>query len=204
VAAIFVDAATRRRAAAATGLLLTVFTVAHAAFALGWLQGPAAFDALAGALRRSAAVRLAEIGLALVFALHVVLSVALLRDERRRPVAERRLRAPRAMAATGALLAVFLVWHCSRLRFAIGPDAFGDLDFHGAVASEVRDPRGALAYAGAALALGVHVALGLRASLDTWWPPAGRALGRTGVAWAVGTGLALAYGRVALAGWFGA
>lgn len=201
LAAIFVEPEPRRRAAAATGLLLTAFAVAHCAFALTWLWGAPAFDGLALALRRPLAMRAVEMALALVLALHVVLSFAIVAEERRRPVAERRVRATRTLAATGVMLAVFLVWHLTRLRFAIRPDTYGDLDFHGAVGVELRDPRGALAYLAAAGVLGLHVALGLRASLDAWWPSSGRTLARVAASWLVGLALAAGYGWVALAAW---
>lgn len=201
LAAIFSEPAPRRRAAAATGLLLTAFALAHCGFALVWLQGPAAFDAVAGSLRRPGAMRVVETALALVFALHVVLSFPIVAEERRRPTAERRVRATRALAGTGMLLAVFVVWHLTALRFAIRPDADGDFDFHGAVAAELQDPRRALAYLGASGVLGLHVALGLRASLDAWWPPTGRTPIRTAAAGLIGAGLAAGYGWVVLVAW---
>ena len=201
VAALFIEAEPRRRAAATTGLLLTVFAVLHCGFALAWLRGPAPFDALAESLRRPLAMRVVEAALALVFALHIVLSFAIVAEERRRPAAERRVRATRTLAGTGVVLAVFLVWHLTALRFAIRPDSFGELDFHGAVATELQDPRRALAYLGVAAVLGLHVALGLRASLDAWWPPAGRAPVRALAAWLVGAGLAVGYGWVVCVAW---
>ncbi|MEZ5989593.1 MAG: succinate dehydrogenase cytochrome b subunit [Planctomycetota bacterium] len=123
----------RKAVMAVTGLLLSLFLLAHmAGNMLAW-AGPAAFNGYAWALKGNAGLLwTARVGLLLVFVVHVASALSLTAENRRaRPVAYAREAtiqasyASRTMLLTGLVVLAYLVLHL--LHFTIGvvePTAF--------------------------------------------------------------------------------
>lgn len=146
-----------------TGAALMVFVLAHL---LGNLtlfadSSGAAFDRYAHALESNPLLPLAEVGLAVLFVVHIALGIRLALDNREaRPARYKELSAhgERSLASltmpvTGVLVLIFLVVHLIDFRLATrDPDGLA-----GMVVARLRTPLAALVYVVGVVALGVHL-----------------------------------------------
>lgn len=113
---------------AAAGLLLCGFLVTHLAGNLLMFVGGGAFDHYAEALEHNPLLPVAEIGLAALFLLHIVLSVrATLANRAARPEGYQvykgkgaRTPGSRTMAVTGILILSFIVVHVATFKYDVG------------------------------------------------------------------------------------
>jgi succinate dehydrogenase / fumarate reductase, cytochrome b subunit len=199
-----------RLLAAASGVPLAAWVVAHAAGNLTLFAGPAAADGYAASLRALGPLLwVVRAGVLVSAAIHVAAVVSLARRARAaRPVgyAASRPRAStfagRSMRAGGALLTAFVLFHLLHLTFGALHPAFVPGQVHANVVTGLRAGAGLVAavYVVAALALGLHLyhglwsvsrSLGLRRA-------SARRLGRP-VAGLVAAALALAFASIPLA-----
>lgn len=155
-------AAWLRQGPALSGLLLVLFLLLHLAGVLLAPLAPARFEAAASLLHRSAWLPPAELGLLAVALVHLGLSLARwLANRRGGNTAVLRSRrqgwlaplAARGQAAGGLLLLLFMAVHLNQLRWP-RPAAGAELEVLRAVLAQ---PWNLLLYAGAALALGLHL-----------------------------------------------
>lgn len=129
---------------ALTGLGLVVFLIGHLAGNLLFLVGPDAFNTYSHALISNPLVYLVEVGLVVIFFLHVAKTVAaVLANRAARPeryavrrwaktknARSRRTLASSTMIATGTITALFVVTHLATFKFGRyyeGPDGVRDL-----------------------------------------------------------------------------
>lgn len=194
-----------------TGLGLVIFLIGHLGGNLNLYAGPESFNAYAEKLHHGWflgpwAVVLAEIGLALLFVVHVGLTVSLVIDNRRaRGTAYAKLRSKRgrpmealaskAMAVSGVVVLVFLVVHLIDFRLQRGSIEASDRSLYEVVVNTLQGPAHAALYAIATLLVGLHVFHGFQSafrSLGVNRPRLTPALMRIGMALGVLLGLGFA------------
>jgi succinate dehydrogenase / fumarate reductase cytochrome b subunit len=156
---------------AATGALLIGFLLVHALGNLLILKGADALNGYADWLQGHPLLWGFRVGLLALFAVHVVMTVRLARENRRaRPVGYRKLaplgvRLPgRLMVVSGGLLLLFVVFHLLHLTVrAVGPeiepllDGAGRVDVYGLILASFSQPLYAGIYLAAMLILGLHL-----------------------------------------------
>lgn len=187
---------------ALSGLALVGFLIVHLAGNLTlWSGGDEAFNAYAEKLESTGPLlTLAEVGLLLLFALHIGLALRLARENRAardvpyrvRASAGRRTVASSTMLVSGLAVGVFLVIHLTDLRI---PRLTGRIeDLAQAVRARLASPVGAGIYALGVVALGLHLSHAIPSALHTLglahprWTPLVR-----GVAWTTAGLLALGF-----------
>jgi succinate dehydrogenase / fumarate reductase cytochrome b subunit len=162
---------------AVSGLLLIGFLIAHLAGNLLIYSGAEskAFDEYAEKLDKNPLLPLAEIGLFLLFAVHIALALRVTnenRQARRQPYAVRstmgeRTLASASMIVTGVVVLIFLVVHI--LDFRIGKysvdSGAGSLAL--LVKRRLREPLAAAIYLVGITALGIHLRHAFRSGLQT-------------------------------------
>jgi succinate dehydrogenase / fumarate reductase, cytochrome b subunit len=163
---------------AITGLGLCGFLVVHLAGNLLLYAGPEQYDAYADALHaQKVLLPIAEVGLLLMFILHIWLAIRTTRDNasarpvgyavRQSKMPEGPLAAPAAsiMFPTGIVVLLFLMLHLSDFKFGLRGHA-GETPFTIAVAV-LQDPLSALVYIVGSLVLGYHVLHGFQSAIHT-------------------------------------
>ena len=191
----------------ATGLLLTFFLIAHLGGNLTLFVDPAEgekFIAYAQGLHDLGPLLwLAEIGLVVLFGVHIWMALRLTRENRAaRPQGYvnpstfgRATAASRTMPITGALVLGFLIMHLAHFRFSEGFFAPSAPDLHQRVINVMTNPIWAGAYVIFAAVLGLHLAHGFRSafqSLGANHPRLNSLFGRVGTFLAVVLGLGFA------------
>lgn len=185
----------KKTVVAATGIMLSLFLVAHMSGNLLMFVGPDAINAYGEGLRHLARVGdfplglwLARSGLLVLFALHVVLAVQVTRQNRAaRPIAYeynntvQASLASRTMIYSGLLLFFFLLYHL--LHFTIGtthPQHFQARDYlmrhdvYTMVILGFREPAILVSYVLAMVMLGFHLYHGASSLFQTLgWVKAG-------------------------------
>lgn len=167
---------------AVTGLLLSVFLVAHMAGNLLVFSGQDAMNAYAHYLKNSPVLLWgARLGLLVVFVLHVAVGVRLARANRtarpepyvRKDTVQASL-ASLSMIWTGAVVGTFLVYHL--LHFTVGVvqpqnavlrDPLDRADVFTMVVLGFQSPIVTLSYVVAVLALGLHLSHGLHSMFQS-------------------------------------
>jgi succinate dehydrogenase / fumarate reductase cytochrome b subunit len=186
---------------ALAGLLLCGFLITHLAGNLFLFAGAPAFNRYAEFLESQALLPLAEGGLALLFLIHIALSVrARLANMAARPVAYEmyagkgaRTPGSSTMAITGSLVLLFLVVHVATIKYQVGGAKGPDLFAH--VTGWFRNPLYAGFYVLALAGVGLHLSHGVQSAFQTLglnhprYTPAIKALG---LAFAVLVALAFA------------
>ncbi len=173
----------RKQIVAVTGLLLMGFLAAHLAGNLLFFLGPEVFNGYAAKMERmEPLVRGMEIGLALVFGVHVFLTAGLvwenLRARGERGYRIRRSRRQgvsfsRWMPVTGTMILAYLVWHILDFTLAEhhGPRALmpdgTERGLYGVVFNAFGDPRHAGLYILVMALLGTHIHHGLQSAWQT-------------------------------------
>lgn len=167
---------------ALTGLGLAGFVVFHMLGNLQVFEGAEALNRYASLLRDMPILLwTARIALLAMVALHIGLAIRLaLHNRRARPVAYavRRYReasfASRTMAATGAVLLLFIVFHLLHLTAGVVDpsfqdrlDAQGHRDVYGKVIHAFRNPFFVLLYLAGQCVLGLHLSHAVSSSLQT-------------------------------------
>lgn len=156
--------------AAASGLVLVAWILAHLLGNLTVFAGPAAADGYAAGLRRWwPLLWLVRVGLLLAAAVHVAATLALVRRARaarplhaqRRPHDGAATFAARTMRVGGGLLLLFVVWHLLHLTFGVGHPHFVPGSVHANVTGGLRSPAVAAGYLLASGLLGLHLYHGL-------------------------------------------
>jgi succinate dehydrogenase cytochrome b subunit len=158
---------------ALAGLFLSVFLVVHLAGNLFLFEGPAAFDRYASMLERNELLPIAELGLLVLFLIHILLAIrATWINRSARPVGYEvyrgkgaRTAGSRSMIWTGLLLLVFLVIHLKTFRFA--PKAVRETDLYALVVRAFSDPWYSGFYVLALAALGLHLSHGIQSGFQT-------------------------------------
>ncbi|MEK7390203.1 MAG: succinate dehydrogenase cytochrome b subunit [Elusimicrobiota bacterium] len=159
---------------ALAGVLLCGFLLAHLVGNLFLFSGEAAFNHYAELLMENPLLPAAEIGLVFLFLMHIALSVrATWLNRAARPEGyvvyrSKGARTPgsRTMAATGALLLVFLAVHVGTFKYQVGGSKGSDLFAH--VSGWFANPVYALFYILALGGLGLHLSHGAQSALQTF------------------------------------
>lgn len=180
---------------AAAGFLLCGFLLTHLAGNLLMFVGGSAFDHYAEALEHNPLLPVAEIGLAALFVLHIILSLrATLANRAARPEGYQvykgkgaRTPGSRTMAITGILILAFIVVHVATFKYDVGglkgqiPGQEESLFAH--VVGWFGNPWYALFYVLAVGGVGLHLSHGVQSALQTFgvshprYTPALRKLG---------------------------
>jgi succinate dehydrogenase / fumarate reductase cytochrome b subunit len=156
---------------ALTGLLLCGFLVAHLGGNLFLFKSREAFNHYAEALEANPLLPLAEIGLLVLFAVHIVMAIWT-RVENRRARPERyqvysasggRTWGSATMIFTGVLVLAFLIVHLKSFRFASGNEG----DLYGLVTRAFRNPAYSAFYVVAMAALALHLSHGFQGGFQT-------------------------------------
>jgi len=163
----------RKAVVALTGLALIGFLIAHLAGNLTYFADSdgAAFDAYAETLGSNPLLPIAEVGLTLLFLVHIGLALRLSMENRKaRPQGyqvrgNKGARTPgsRTMVLTGILVLLFLILHIFhfRLQKADGVSMAALVEF------ELSKPLAATAYVVGILALGLHLSHAFQSALQT-------------------------------------
>lgn len=155
---------------ALTGLLLCGFLVAHLAGNLFLYKGPEAFNHYANALAANPLLPLAELGLVVLFALHIVMAIwTRIENWRARPdnyaiyqSSGGRTWGSATMMYSAILLFVFLIIHLKTFRFQ--PDRS---DLYKMAVAAFHDKLYSLFYAVAMGALALHLSHGFQGGFQT-------------------------------------
>lgn len=158
---------------ALTGLVLSVWTLLHAAGVFGVFAGPEVMNHYAALLRGTGLLWVMRLGLALAVLAHAGLALALTRGARRaralgyhqEPLAMS-ARAGRWMRSSGALLAAWLVYHVAHMYGPAHHDYVAG-DVHHNLVTGLASPLVAATYVIATLLLVVHLQHGLVSTLST-------------------------------------
>ena len=165
---------------AAAGLLLCGFLVMHLLGNLLMFVGGDAFNHYAEALEHNPLLPAAEIGLVVLFLVHIALSVrATLANRAARPVAYEsykgkgaRTAGSRSMAITGTLILVFIIIHVATFKFDVGglkgqiPGQEESLFAH--VLGWFANPWYAAFYVLAVGGVGLHLSHGVQSAIQTF------------------------------------
>ncbi len=158
---------------ALAGLFLSVFLITHLAGNLFLFGGEKAFNAYAGFLESNPLIPIAEVGLAVLFVVHIALALrARLINSAARPVGYQvsatkgnRTLGSRTIAISGIVILLFLVVHLTSMRFI--PHEVREFRLYGVVREVFRNPIMAAFYVVALLALGLHLSHGLQSGFQT-------------------------------------
>jgi succinate dehydrogenase / fumarate reductase cytochrome b subunit len=158
---------------ALAGLLLCGFLVMHLAGNLFLFAGDKAFNHYAEMLESNPLLPVAEVGLFVLFLIHIVLSLrARLANRAARPIgyqftSDKGARTPgsRTMAVSGSLILFFLIVHIRTFRFA--PEYLRESNLYGVVVGWFQNPLYASFYVLALIALGLHLSHGFQSALQT-------------------------------------
>jgi succinate dehydrogenase / fumarate reductase cytochrome b subunit len=158
---------------ALAGLFLSVFLLVHLAGNLFLFSGSRAFNRYASLLEHNELLPVAEIGLVVLFLIHIALAVrAWFANRAARPVgyqvyAGKGARTPgsRSMAVTGTLVLAFLIVHLKTFRFA--PEAVREADLYALVVHWFRNPWYSAFYVLALGGLGLHLSHGVQSAFQT-------------------------------------
>ena len=156
-----------------TGFGLCLFVVMHLLGNLLIFVGADVFDGYGHMLESNPLLVPAEIGLAIMFVLHVVVAAVLSRENyHARP--ERYVAreskggsnvVSRTMILSGAVVAIFIVLHIMHFKFGIeGVDQQDRRELYAGVVRELHNPFMAFGYLLALLVLGLHVSHGLQSA----------------------------------------
>lgn len=164
----------KKMTVALAGLLLVGFLVAHLAGNLLLFVGAPAFNHYAETLEANPLLPLAEAGLVLLFAVHILQSLrARLANRAARPAAYESYRSKgartpgsRSMALTGLLILAFVAVHVGTFKYQLGGAKGADLYEH--VANWFSHPAYALFYVAAVLGVGLHLSHGVQSGLQTF------------------------------------
>ena len=165
---------------AITGLGLCGFLIAHLAGNLLLYVGPAAYNHYAESLHAQQALLLvAEVGLLLLFVVHIGLSLKVTQDNQTaRPIGYevKQSKLPQAplakpareiMFGTGIVILLFLILHLADFKFELRAEhVAGELPFDKAVRL-LRDPLSFVVYIVGSLVLGYHVMHGFQSAFQT-------------------------------------
>jgi len=205
---------------AASGILLLGFVIAHLAGTLLVFAGQDALNAYAEKLRHFGPwLWVARAGLLATAAVHVWVGIVLVRENRqaravgyRKPAWRQTTAAARTMAVTGALLALYVVYHLMHFTFqtahpalAAGTDPLGRADVYTMVVRSFQDARIALVYVAAMFFLALHLSHGIASTVQTLGLNTERSIPVTA---RIGAGIAvlifLGYAAIPVAIFFGA
>lgn len=159
---------------AAAGLLLCGFLITHLLGNLLMFVGGDAFNHYAEALESNPLLPVAEIGLVVLFVLHIVLSArATLANRAARPEGYQvykgkgaRTPGSRTMAYTGTLILVFLIIHIATFKYDVGGLKGTDLFAH--VLGWFSNPFYAAFYVLAVGGVGLHLSHGVQSAFQTF------------------------------------
>ena len=159
---------------AAAGILLCGFLVAHLLGNLLLFVGADAFNHYAETLEHNILLPVAEIGLVLLFVVHILLSYrATYLNKKARPVGYEvykskgaRTWGSRSMALTGTLILAFVIIHVATFKFDVGGEKGPDLYTH--VLTWFSNPFYAAFYVLAVGGVGLHLSHGVQSSLQTF------------------------------------
>ncbi|MBI4347962.1 MAG: succinate dehydrogenase cytochrome b subunit [Elusimicrobia bacterium] len=157
---------------ALAGLLLCFFLVSHLAGNLLLWAGPKMFDTYAEALEHNVLLPVAEVGLLVLFLLHVLTALRVRWENRNaRPVgyqvaewAGGRTVSSATMAATGLFILVFVVVHVKTMRFV----DHGGEGLYRFVLTQFQSVPYSIFYLAAMVALGLHLNHGAQAAVRTF------------------------------------
>jgi succinate dehydrogenase / fumarate reductase cytochrome b subunit len=160
----------RKFSVAVAGLLLCGFLVFHLAGNLILFAGPGPFNRFAETLDKNPLIPVAEIGLAVLFILHMVVALILRwRNARARPVGYvdyeskgGRTLGSRTMTVSALILLAFLIIHLKDFRF--GDDSNGHFQM---VIGAFQNKVYASFYVLAMIALGLHLSHGFQSAFQT-------------------------------------
>lgn len=158
---------------ALAGLLLCGFLLMHLAGNLFLFVGDKAFNHYAEMLEKNPLLPVAEIGLVVLFLIHIALSVrARMANAAARPigyeaVADKGGRTPgsRTMAVSGSLLLLFIIVHIKTFRFA--PEELRETNIYKVVTDWFHNPLYAGFYVLALIGLGLHLSHGFQSAFQT-------------------------------------
>jgi succinate dehydrogenase / fumarate reductase cytochrome b subunit len=161
----------KKQLMAVTGLALTLFLAVHLAGNLLIFLGPEAFNGYARALEESPLLIPAEIGLFLVFAVHVLLAATVtVQNREARPVRYARKKreggktvASSTMLLSGSFILVFIVIHLINFKFAARE---GTTLYH-LVLDKFQSLPYVYGYIAAMFVLGVHIGHGFQSAFRT-------------------------------------
>jgi succinate dehydrogenase / fumarate reductase cytochrome b subunit len=159
---------------AAAGILLCGFLVTHLLGNLLMFADGEAFNHYAEAIESNPLLPLAELGLLLLFVLHIILSArATMANRAARPVAYasykgKGARTPgsRTMAWTGTLILAFVVIHVATFKYDVGGLKGPDLFAH--VTGWFANPWYAAFYVLAVGGIGLHLSHGVQSAVQTF------------------------------------
>jgi len=164
---------TKKAVVALTGLVLSAWTLLHAAGVFGVFAGPEVMNRYAALLRGTGLLWVMRLGLAFAVLAHAGLALTLTREARRaRTQAYRReafavsSRAGRWMRSSGVLLAGWLVYHVAHM-YGPAHHAYVPGDVHHNLVTGLASPVVAATYLVASLLLVVHLYHGLVSTLST-------------------------------------
>lgn len=167
---LFSSSIGRKIMVALAGVLLCGFLLTHLAGNLFLYVGEGAFNHYAEVLESNPLLPAAEIGLALLFLLHILVSLKLrYENTQARPIAYAeyaskggRSLGSRSMTLTAVLVLLFLVIHIKTFRFS---DTGGNL--YRMVMTSFQNPLYSGFYVLAMLALGLHLSHGIQSAFQT-------------------------------------
>ena len=153
------------------GLLLCGFLVTHLAGNLFLFVGEGAFNHYAETLEKNPLLPAAEIALAVLFLLHIIVAIKVrLHNAQARPVAYAQYRGKggrtpgsKTMSWTAGLVFLFLIVHLKTFRFGADPDGLFRL-----VSDWFQNPLYAGFYVASMLALGLHLSHGFQSAFQTF------------------------------------
>lgn len=159
---------------AIAGLLLCGFLVAHLLGNLLMFVGGDAFNTYAEALEHNPLLPVAEIGLVVLFLLHIVLSYrATFANRAARPESYQvykgkgaRTPGSRTMALTGTLIFAFVIIHVATFKYQLGGPKGGDLFAH--VLGWFANPWYSAFYVAAVGGVGLHLSHGVQSAVQTF------------------------------------
>jgi succinate dehydrogenase / fumarate reductase cytochrome b subunit len=184
LSAYFKSSIGKKQVVAATGLLLIGFLISHLAGNLLIYAGPGAFN---GYAKKLAGLRpgllLVELGLAVIFFIHIVVTASLAKQNRRARGKDAyavtdpkggRSAVTRLMPVTGLIILAFVIFHLLDFTFTdhygergILPDG-QNYGLYGVVFNSFRDLWHSLFYISAMFALGSHLAHGAESLVQTF------------------------------------
>jgi succinate dehydrogenase / fumarate reductase, cytochrome b subunit len=171
----------RKLVLAVTGLMLLGFLFGHMLGNMTLVQGPEAINSYAAWLQGHPALWFMRSGLALVFAIHVSVALALALENRRsRPIryvtspAYQRSWASRYMVFSGLLVFAFVVYHLLHFTFGVfssesygALDSVGRHDVYAMVVNSFRNPWICGSYVVVMNLIGFHLLHGTRSLFQT-------------------------------------
>jgi succinate dehydrogenase / fumarate reductase cytochrome b subunit len=158
---------------ALAGLFLSVFLITHLLGNLFLFGGEKAFNAYAGMLESNPLIPIAEVGLLVLFLVHIVLALrARFINSAARPVGYQvsgtkghRTLGSRTIAISGVVILLFLCVHLNSMRFI--PHEVREFRLYPVVREVFHNPVMAGFYVLALLALGLHLSHGIQSAFQT-------------------------------------